>query len=179
VSILRQFEAQQGGKRESIWRDKIARELLQLADPLPFVEQFLFEACAKEENPRPLLRGTLEVLDYYLREVLGMDEQLRRVLAGFGHRLGAAAQEHSDMGILYALRNAKNPDEFYRVINDAQSRLELTVPEVLLRIEPGERIAGSPWGRVKTLLSIYAMNQFLRASKPQAEEPATATEEQA
>jgi hypothetical protein len=31
-----------------------------------------------------------------------------------------------------------------------------------LRIERGERIAGVPWVRVKTLLSIYAMNAYLR-----------------
>lgn len=97
-----------------------------------------------------------------------MDEQFQRTLAGFGHNLGEKAQEHNEMGMLYALRNAKNPEEFYRVLNDAQFRLDVTIPEALLRIEKGERIAGVTWVRVKTLLSIYAMNRFLRKSAPQA-----------
>lgn len=170
VSILAQFCSQQGQNRESIWRDKMAWAILEFGDPLPFVEQFLYEARAKEENPRPMVRSTIAILNYYIREVLGMNEQFQRVLAGFGHSLGAAAQEHNEMGLLYALRNAKNPEDFYRMLNDAQFRLEVTIPEALLRIEKGERITGAPWVRVKTLLSIYAMNAYLRKGAPQAEE---------
>jgi len=170
VHILGQFWAQQGQNRETIWRDKIAQAILEFGDPLPFVEQFLFEVRAKEENRRPLLRGTLDVLNHYVREVLHMDEQFQRTLAGFGHSLGIAAQQNNEMGLLYALRNAKNPEEFYRVLNDAQFRLQITIPESLLRIEKGERIAGVPWVRVKTLLSIYAMNAYLRKASAQEEE---------
>lgn len=177
VWVLSQFWQRQGKTSESIWRDRIAWAILEFGDPLPFVEQFLFEARAREENPRPLVRGSTEVLDYYVREVLGMDEQLQRILAGFGHSLGAKAQEHNEMGLLYALRNAKNPEDFYRMLNDAQFRLEVTIPEALLRIEKGERIAGVPWVRVKTLLSIYAMNAFLRKGAPQAEEVPSTQEE--
>jgi len=177
VSILGQFWSQQGQNRESIWRDKIAWAILEFGDPLPFVEQFLYEVRPKEENPRPLVQGTTDVLNYYVREVLGMDEQFQRVLAGFGHSLGAAAQEHDEMGLLYALRNAKKPEDFYRMLNDAQFRLEVTIPEALLRIEKGERIAGVPWVRVKTLLSIYAMNAYLRKGAPPAEEGISTTQE--
>nr|BAL57690.1 hypothetical conserved protein [uncultured Acetothermia bacterium]BAL59374.1 hypothetical conserved protein [Candidatus Acetothermum autotrophicum] len=171
--IWGQFWVQQGQNRESIWRERIAWALLEFGDPTPFVEQFLFEARAREENPRPLVRGTIEVLNQYLREVFAMDEQFQRTLAGFGHSLGTAAQQHNEMGLLYALRNAKNPEDFYRVLNDAQFRLQITIPEALLRIERGERIVGAPWVRVKTLLSIYAMNAYLRRSMPQQEVQAT------
>jgi hypothetical protein len=177
VRILGQFEAQQENKRESIWRDKIAWAVLEFSDPFPFVEQFLFEVRAREQNPKPLVRGTLDVLDLYLQEVLGMDEQFQRTLAGFGHSLGAAAQERNEMGLLYALRNAKKPEEFYRVLNDAQFRLEVTIPEVLLKIEKGERIAGVTWVRIKTLLAIYAMNAHLRKGMRQAEETSSPQEE--
>jgi hypothetical protein len=177
VQILRQFEAQQGNKRESFWRDKIAWAILEFGDPLPFVEQFLFEVRAKEANPRPLVYGTTEIFTQYLLEVLGMEEQFQRILAGFGHSLGQAAQEHNEMGLLYALRNAKNPEDFYRVLNDAQFRLGVTIPEAILRIDKGERIAGVPWVRVKTLLSIYAMNTFLRKGPSSAEELQTVEEE--
>jgi hypothetical protein len=176
VKVLSQFWQQQGKSIESIWRDKIAWAILEFGDPLPFVEQFLFEARAKEDNPRPLVWGTMNVLDHYLREVLGMDEQFQRTLGGFGHSLGVAAKEHNEMGLLYALRNAKNPEDFYRVLNDAQFRLEVTIPEALLRIEKGERIAGAPWVRVKTLLSIYAMNAFLREGASQTEKVTTTQE---
>lgn len=161
VWILRQFQTQQGNNRESLWRDKIAWAVLEFGDPFPFVERFLFEVRSREQNPRPLVRGTLDVLDQYLQEVLGMDEQFQRTLAGFGHSLGTAAQAHDEMGLLYSLRNAKRPEDFYRVLNDAQFRLELTIPEVLVGIGKAERIAGVPWGRVKTLLTIYAMNSYL------------------
>jgi hypothetical protein len=56
-------------------------------------------------------------------------------------------------------------------LNDVQFRLELTIPEALLRIEKGEHIAGAPWVRVKTLLSIYAMNAYLRKEVTQEEKP--------
>jgi hypothetical protein len=177
--IFGQFWAQQGQNRESIWRDRIAWAILEFGDPAPFIEQFLFDVRAREEerNRRSLVRGTIEVLNQYLQEVFEMDEQFQRTLAGFGHSLGAAAQEHNEMGLLYALRNAKNPEDFYRVLNDAQFRLGVTIPEAILRIEKGERIAGVPWVRVKTLLSIYAMNAYLRRGAPQAEETQTTQED--
>ncbi len=177
ATVFRQFETQRGNKRETLWRDKIAQAILEFDDPFPFVEKFLFESRVKEKNPRPLVWGTMDIFNIYLKEVLGMDEQFQRTLAGFGYTLGKMARENNDMGLLYALRNAKNPEEFYRVLNDAQFRLEMTVPEALLKIEKGERISGAPWVRVKTLLSIYAMNAFLRESaKQQKEEIQTSKE---
>lgn len=170
VRIFAQFQVQQGKKWETLWRDKVAWAVLEFGDPAPVIEQFLYDARAKEENPRPLSWGTEEVLNQYLKEVLAMDEQFQRTLAGFGHSLGSSAQQHNEMGLLYALRNAKNPEDFYRVLNDAQFRLQVTIPEALLRIEKGERIAGVPWVRVKTLLSIYAMNAYLRKTGTQEQE---------
>jgi len=79
--------------------------------------------------------------------------------------LGQTAHKENEMGLLYSLRNVRNIEEFCRVLNDVQFRLKLTVPEALLEIEPGEKIKGSPWKRVKTLLSIYAMNAYLWASR--------------
>lgn len=162
VEVWRQFWVQQGQERESIWRERIAWALLTFGDPTPFVEQFLYEARAREDKPRPLVRGTIELLHEYLKEVFAMDREFMQTLAGFGKRLGSAAQ--NEMGLLYALRNAKSPEDFYRVLNDVQFRLGLTVPKKLLDIEKGERIAGAPWVRVKTLLSIYAMNAYLRST---------------
>lgn len=163
--IFEQFWSQRGQSRETIWRERIAQRILEFGDPMPWVEQFLYDARAREQNPRPLVYSSLEVLNHFLQEVLAMDEQLLKILGGFGSTLGSAAHEHNEMGLLYALRNAKNPDDFYRVLNDGQFRLQITVPEALLRIEKGERIAGSPWVRVKTLLSIYAMNSYLRRNR--------------
>lgn len=177
VRILEQFWTQQGQDRESIWRDKIAWAILMFDDPLPFVEQFLYEARAKEDPPRPLVRGTMEVLNSYVQEVLGMNEQFQRILAGFGHSLGQIAHDRNEMGLLYSLRNAKNPEDFYRMLNDAQFRLEVTIPEALLQMDERNRIRGVPWVRVKTLLAIYAMNAYFRKGVPQAEEVRTAEEE--
>lgn len=166
VKVFEQFRTQQNKKWETLWRDRIAWAVLNFDDPFPFVEQFLFER-AREENPRPLVAGTMDVLAQYAQEVMGMDEQFQRILAGFGHQLGEEAHSKNEGGLLYDLRNAKNPEAFYRVLNDAQFRLEITVPEALLRIEKGERVAGMPWIRVKTILSIYAMNAFLRKESGQ------------
>ena len=160
--VFEQFSAQQGKKSETLWRDRIAWAVLSFGDPFPSIEQFLYDVRAREDKRRSLVRGTLEVFEHYAQEVMNVDEQFQRILAGFGHNLGMAAHEHNEMGLLYELRNAKNPEAFYRVLNDAQFRLETTIPEALLRIERGERIAGAPWIRVKTILAIYAMNAFLR-----------------
>ena len=161
TSVFSQFTARQGKRPESIWRDRIAGAILDFGDPMPFVEQFLFDVRAREKAQSPLYRGTIKVLNAYLKEVFNMDEKFQSTLAGFGHSLGREAHKRSEMGLLYALRNAKNPEAFYRVLNDAQFRLQVSIPEAVLRIEKGERIAGVPWGRVKTLLSIYAMNAYL------------------
>jgi len=171
VRVLSQFWTQQGRSVETIWRDRIARAILEFGDPFPHVEAFLYEVRARADvgERRPLISGTLEVFGNYLKEVLGMDEKFQRVLAGFGHNLGATSAKKNEMGLLYELRNAKRPEDFFRVLNDAQFRLEITVPEALLRIEKGERIQGVPWARIKTLLSIYAMNTFLRGSRAPTE----------
>uniref|UniRef100_UPI00321F94EA hypothetical protein n=1 Tax=Thermogutta sp. TaxID=1962930 RepID=UPI00321F94EA len=172
--IFRQFDARQGQKYETLWRDKIAWAILEFSDPLPFVEQFLFDVCARAEesdrHSRGLINGTLDVLSSYLAEVLQMDEKFQKVLAGFGHSLGKKASEQNEMGLLYALRNAKKPEEFYRVLNDAQFRLQITVPGDLLRIERQERIAGVSWVLVKILLAVHAMNAYLRKGKQASEE---------
>ncbi|MDT7942936.1 MAG: hypothetical protein RQ985_00040 [Dehalococcoidia bacterium] len=165
VHIFEQFRAQRQGKWETMWRDRIAWAVLTFDDPFPGVAEFLYEVRAREENRRPLVEGTLQILEAYAREVMGMDEQFQRTLAGFGHHLGEKAHEQREMGLLYDLRNAKNPEAFYRVLNDAQFRLETNVPEALLNIEKGERIAGMSWLRVKTILSIYAMNAYLRKER--------------
>ncbi|WP_445951554.1 hypothetical protein [Thermodesulfitimonas sp.] len=170
AGVFRQFQTKEGDQFNTLWREKVSWAVLEFGDPLPYVEAFLFEARVKEKSPSPLSWGTESVFNHYAKEVLNVDEGLLKVLGGFGHRLGSVAHEKKEMGILYALRNAKNPEEFFRVLNDIQFRLELTVPEKLLEIGQGERIAGSPWVRVKTLLSIYAMNSYLRARRS----PATA-----
>ena len=177
VDIFEQFWTQRRTARETLWRDKVARAVLELGDPLPTIEDFLFDIRTKEEKPHPLRYGTEEVLvDYHMKEVFRMDEQFVKTLAGFGHTLGMTAQQKREMGLLYALRNAKNLDEFYRVLNDIQFRLDLTVPESLLNPEKGERIAGSPWRRIKHMLAIYSMNAYLR-EQAKAQKPETTQEE--
>ncbi len=165
-NIFRQFQKKEGKGFNTIWREKIAAAILELEDPLPFIEEFLY---ANQEK-RPLVFKTLDVFEVYLKEVLNMDVQLLKVIRGFGYSLGSSAQKENEMGLLYALRNAKNLDEFFRVLNDIQYRLGLTIPEDILAVETGEIIKGSPWKRVKTLLSIYAMNAFLRGQKQDVRE---------
>ena len=165
-NIFRQFQKREGKGYNTIWREKIAAAILELEDPLPFIEEFLYATQEK----RPLVFKTLDILEVYLKEVLNMDAHLSKVIRGFGYSLGHSAQKENEMGLLYALRNAKNLDEFFRVLNDIQYRLGLTIPEDILAVEAGENIKGSPWKRVKTLLSIYAMNAFLRNQKQDVKE---------
>jgi len=164
--IWDQFYQRRERGTETIWRERIARDLLGFGDFFPYVEQFLYEVRAKESPPRPLSKGSEEVFGIYAKGVLGMKEELNHKLKGFGHTLGRTAQKEGEMGLLYSLRNAKSLEEFYRVLNDIQFRLEMTIPEELLGLE-GEKIMGLPWSMVKTHLSIYAMNAYLRAARPQ------------
>lgn len=168
TQIFRQFQRIENNKIETIWRDKISWAILELRDPTSFIEDFLFEVKYKEQVP--LAFGTIEVFELYLKEVTKMDEKLMSVLRGFGHSFGSVAQKEKEMGLLYALRNSKNPEDFFKTLNDIQFRLGLTVPEDLLLIEKGEKIKGSPWLRVKTLLSIYAMNSYLYSTKSTTKE---------
>jgi len=168
VNIFKQFTRREGNSFNTIWREYISWAILELRDPAKYIEDYLYDARAKDENPEALSFGSLDIFNLYWKEVINMDEKLMTVLQNFGHKLGKTAREANDMGILYSLRNAKNPDDFFRVLNDAQFRFELTIPEDILKIGKGEKIMGSPWIRVKTLLSIYAMNSYLwTKSQPQ------------
>jgi len=162
-NIFRQFQVREGNQYNTLWRDKICWAVLEFNDPFPHIESFLFEGRAKEKPPSPLVWGTEEVFQYYAKEVLNVDENLLKILRRFGYSLGTKAEEKKDIGLLYALRNAKNVEEFLKILNDIQFRLEITIPEKLLELGQGERIAGTSWLRVKTLLSIFAMNSYLRA----------------
>lgn len=154
-NVFKQFYKKERNNLNSIWRDRIAWAIMKLEDPSLFIEDFLFETKTKLEF------GTIDIFELYWKEVIGMDKTLLNVLRGFGHNLGQVACEKEEMGLLYTLRNAKNPDDFYKVLNDIQFRLGLTIPEDILHIEKGEKIKGNPWLRVKTLLSIYSMNSYL------------------
>ncbi len=173
VRVLGQFWQRRKERTDTIWREQVAAALLAEEDPLPHVEAFLFDVQAGKGGP--LAYGTTHVFDAYAGEVLGMEERLRRIVAGFGHTLGRAVDAKKEQGLLYALRNARNLDDFLRVLNDVQFRLGVTVPGTLVEVGAGERISGVPWQRVKTLLAIHAMNAFLgglRASGAEGEEPA-------
>ncbi|MBE3562732.1 MAG: hypothetical protein IMX05_03270 [Hydrogenibacillus schlegelii] len=161
--IFRQFVGERRQRPETIWRDQVARAVLTEQDPFPAIERFLFEERAREKERRPLVAGTLILFDHYAEEVFRMNPSLLKTLSGFGHALGMTAFQEKDMGVLYMMRNAKNIQEFYRVLNDIQFRLKMTVPEAFLAVDAGDRIAGVPWIRLKTMLAIYAMNAYLRA----------------
>jgi hypothetical protein len=163
AQVFRQFQHKRQ-RTETIWREWVCSAILKQTDPSPAIEAFLYDVCT--EVRRALSYGTLKVLQIYLQEVLKMDERLLNVIKGFGYELGRVAAEKSEMGLLYALRNAKNLDQFLEVLNQIQFTLERTINPELLRVEPGERIAGTPWNRVKTLLAIHAMNAYLRAKYP-------------
>ncbi|GBC92706.1 hypothetical protein HRbin15_01182 [bacterium HR15] len=160
IQVFRQFQHRRQQSTETLWREQICRAILQQADPAPTVERFLYEVST--DTRKPAVYGTREVLHIYLREVMKMDEKLLNILSGFGYHLGSQAADKQEMGLLYALRNAKNLDQFMEVLNQIQFTLGLTINPELLRVEPGERIAGAPWNRVKTLLAIHAMNAYLR-----------------
>ncbi len=162
--VFRQFQHRRQKKTETLWREHVCSAMLRQTDPAPAIEAFLYDVSV--ETRRALRYGTLEVLHIYLQEVLKMDEKLLNIIRGFGYELGRIAAEKSEMGLLYALRNAKNLDQFLEVLNQTQFTLERTINPDLLRVEPGERIAGAPWNRVKTLLAIHAMNAYLRTKYP-------------
>ena len=169
AGVLRQFQHRRQKKTETLWREHVCSAILKQADPAPAIEAFLYDVSV--ETKRALSYGTLEVLHIYLQEVLKMEEKLLNIIRGFGYELGRVAADKSEMGLLYALRNAKNLDQFLEVLNQIQFTLEKTINPELLRVEPGERIAGVPWNRVKTLLAIHAMNAYLRTKYPtQAEQ---------
>lgn len=167
-AVFRQFQQRRERSVETLWREQICRAILQQADPLTPLEAFLYEVSAEQKEP--LAFGSLEVFQIYLQEVMRMDDKLLNILKGFGYELGRQAASKKDMGLLYALRNAKNLDQFLEVLNKVQFTLGIAVNPEFLRVEPGERIAGAPWNRVKTLLAINAMNAYLREAQPSKKE---------
>ncbi len=159
-SVIKQFMTKEGKSWNSIWRELVARGITDFSEIAQPIEDFIYNVRAKEDNPYPI-KDLSQFLGVYHKEVLKMDEDTIKLLTGFGHSLGNKCREENEMGLLYSLRNAKNIDDYLKTLNDIQFRLEITVPEALTRVEKGERIAGQSWQRIKTLLSIYAMNSFL------------------
>jgi len=167
--IVREFKKKEGKSWNTIWRERVAIGITDFSEIAQPIEDFIYNARVKEDNPYPI-KNLSQFLGTYHQEVLKMDEDTIKLLAGFGHSLGEKCREEDEMGLLYSLRNAKNIDDYLRTLNDIQFRLEMTVPEALTRVEKGERIAGQPWQRIKTLLSIYAMNAFLWRGPEKKEE---------
>lgn len=137
--VFAQFQRRDQKRTETLWLNQIARAILTFEDPTPFVEKFLYDVSIETE--RPLRRGTLECLTLYLQEVLKMEEQLRKTIAG--------------------LRNAKNLDQYLNVLNKIQFTLGLRINERLAQVEPNERVAVAPWMRVKTLLDTHLSGESL------------------
>ncbi|MGC8893237.1 MAG: hypothetical protein ACP5QG_00130 [candidate division WOR-3 bacterium] len=167
--IIKQFMTKEGKSWNSIWREQVARGITDFSEIAQPIEDFLYMARIKEDNPYPI-KDLSQFLSIYHQEVLKMDEDTIKLLAWFGHSLGSKCREENEMGLLYSLRNAKNVDDYLKTLNDIQFRLEMTTPEDIIRIEKGEKIAGQPWQRIKTLLSIYAMNSFLWKGSEKKEE---------
>ncbi len=157
--VFLQFKVKIGDRWETLIRDKICWKVLEFDDPLPHIEEYLYDPKGSQ-----LRAGTLHIFEVYAKEVLNVEEKHIKMLAAFGHEIGKASAEKRSMDVLYSMRNAKNLDEFLRVLNDINFKLGLTVNEDLLKIDK-DRILGVPWVRIKILLSIYAMNTYLLITK--------------
>jgi len=158
-SVFSQFIVRVGDRTETTIRDKVCWKVLNFEDPFPHVEEYLYDPKGSR-----LRAGTLQVFEVYAKEVLNVDEKHIKMLAAFGHEIGRASAQRGTMDVLYSLRNAKNLDEFLKVLSDINFKLGLTVNEDLLKVDR-DKVLGVPWVRVKTLLSIYAMNEYLSHKK--------------
>lgn len=84
-----------------------------------------------------------------------MEESMITLCAAIGSEIGRKSKAKDTKGFLYAIRNCKYQSEFIKILSQIQFPLEISYSRNLF-----ESIREENWEDYKSLISIFAANQF-------------------
>lgn len=132
----------------SVLRDHICERILNFNKVNDLIEEFLFRSGRTNKNLSYFIKT-------YHREVVGMEESMIDLCAAIGSEIGKKAKIKDTKGFLYAIRNCKYRSEFIKTLSQIQFPLEINYSKILF-----ESLQDENWEDYKSLISIFAANQF-------------------
>jgi hypothetical protein len=144
-----------GGKYNTIWRDRLCNEILNFRNISKTVEAFLGDVRMREGKGVPFLDKIIKI--YYIKTQANMNAEMVDLCKSLGNRIGAYCRQNDDKGILFSIRNSRNRSEFLNILAETQFRTEVRYSEIFFKELPDN----AQWEEYKSLVSIFAMNSFL------------------
>lgn len=132
----------------SVLRNRICERILNFIKANDLFEEYLFRS---ERTSRNLFH----FIKIYNREVVGVEEEMINLCAAIGSEIGKKSKAKDMKGHIYAIRNCKCRSEFIKTLSQIQLPLEISYTKNLF-----ESIQDENWEDYKSLISIFAANQF-------------------
>ncbi|MFN4145398.1 MAG: hypothetical protein ACK4GN_06210 [Runella sp.] len=153
--FYRQFKKNGRDEYDTLFRDKLCRDILSFKSINKTIEAYLSEVKMKDEKGIPFLDKL--ILIYIQKTQNNMKAEMVEICKRVGNSIGRYCRESDDKGILFSIRNSRNRIDFLKVLSDSQFRTQLSYSEEFFKELPD-----SPqWEEYKSLVSIFAMNSFL------------------
>lgn len=132
----------------SVLRNHICERILNFNKVNDLLEEYLFRSERTSKNLFYFIR-------LYNKEVVRMEESMITLCAAIGSEIGRKSKAKDMKGFLYAIRNCKYQSEFIKILSQIQFPLEISYSRSLF-----ESIREENWEDYKSLISIFAANQF-------------------
>lgn len=187
TTIFKLFAEKRGSDYETIHRNRLASDMLQFRSINGTVEQFLGTVKLAEQRGIPYLNDFIE--SYNLKFLPNMDADKIKLCKDIGRTIGYYSADSKNRRLLYGLRNARNRNDFLKVLSEAQFKIADHHKERNSAQDEGaegdkkftnSRLYISPdffdhlpedrgWEEYKSLVSIFAMNYYLTVASPKSE----------
>ncbi|MCF6159330.1 MAG: hypothetical protein E3K32_12360 [wastewater metagenome] len=132
----------------SFLRNRICERILNFNKINDLFEEYLLRSERTSKN-------LFYFIKVYNREVVGMEESMINLCAAIGSEIGKKSRAKDTKGFLYAIRNCKCLGDFIKTLSQIQFPLEISYTKNLF-----ESIQDKNWEDYKSLISIFAANQF-------------------
>jgi hypothetical protein len=153
--FYRQFKKNGRDEYDTLFRDKLCRDILNFRSINNTVEGYLSEVKMKDGQGISFLDKLISI--YIQNTQANMKTEMVDLCKRVGNSIGRYCRESDDKGILFSIRNSRNRIDFLKVLSDSQFRTQLSYSEEFFKELPD-----SPqWEEYKSLVSIFAMNSFL------------------
>jgi hypothetical protein len=165
--LLRSFQRKvKETEYDTTWRNRLCHDLLSFNLPFGIVEEFMAEVRLKEANPQSITHLDT-IFKIFLKSThQNMNEEDVNICKSIGDQIGEAfgpsnENKKGNKDPFFGLRNAKTREEFLRVFNEMQFKMEKQFfqAEDLLKRVVQQNVS---WLEFKHLINIFAMNEFLK-----------------
>lgn len=169
ISKFQKVTEKNGQKKyNTIWRNKLCSNILSFQSIAKIFEQFLGEVELVKDPKKERYTNFFylkETLLVYNQTFLNMTKETVAMCFDYGKKIGNYCADNQkkkrgskDKGLLFAIRNAKNRKSLLNVLSESQFKTNIYFDKDFFeKLFLNE----SDWEEHKSLLSIFAMNQFI------------------